>query len=46
MIFGIKYELFLSLYQITFFLAFDQAKPFFQPAHFNERTYVLFCDKL
>ena len=43
---GSKYELFLPPYQITFFLAFDQAKIFFS-YHIlrNILIHILFCDK-
>ena len=44
--FGTKYELFLFPYQVTFFLAFCQAKIFFS-YHIltNILIYVLFCGK-
>ena len=45
-IFWIKYELFLPPYQITFFLAFGQAKIFFSYHIFTSiLIYILFCDK-
>ena len=45
-IFGTKYKLFLPLYQITFFLAFGQAKIFFSyDILMNILIYILFCDK-
>ena len=46
MIFGTKYELLLSTYRITFFLAFGLAKICF--SHhilMNILIYILFCDK-
>ena len=43
---GSKYELFLPPYQITFFLAFGQAKIFFSyRILMNILIYILFCDK-
>ena len=46
MIFGTTYELFLPTYQITFFLAFGQAKIFFSyHILMNILIYILFCDK-
>ena len=46
MIFGTTYELFLPTYQITFFLAFGQAKIFFSyQILMNILIYILFCDK-
>ena len=45
-IFGTKYELFIPLYQITFFLGFGQTRIFFS-SHIlmNILIYILFCDK-
>ena len=46
LIFGSKYELFFPPYQITFFLAFGQAKIFFSYSILmNILIYILFCDK-
>ena len=46
LIFGLNYELFLPLYQITFFLRFGQAKIFFSyHILMNILIYILFCDK-
>ena len=46
LIFGLNYELFLPLYQITFFLDFGQAKIFFSyHILMNILIYILFCDK-
>ena len=45
-IFGTRYELFLLPYQITFLLAFGQAKIFFSyHILMNILIYTLFCDK-